>query len=184
MSKTYQHLFEFIAAAEKSRKYPSSTATSYKTPLRLIENELNEEEKESFETFKSHIDQIFQSFYSKNPSKMSAASYEEYKRRVKRLIDDYEKYGVDPTKMASWNRPVIIRKSNQQTHESKLSAANIDVPESNSGRPLEQGGAMNRFEFVFPPNRKVIILTPSDLNKEEARKIKAYIDYLENAASA
>src|SRR3989344_2230656 len=110
MSTTIQSLIEFTFAAEKSRKYPSNTAGAMRSALRLFERDMTDEEKESIDTFKNHIDQISQSVFNKNKSKMSATSLETYKRRLDSLINDYEKYGTEPSKMASWDRTPRVRR--------------------------------------------------------------------------
>jgi hypothetical protein len=70
--------------------------------------ELNEEEKNSLDKFKANIDQIYQSVFSKNKN-MSDSSLATYKSRVLTVLNDYERYGKEPTKMLNWTRKGRIR---------------------------------------------------------------------------
>lgn len=179
MSTTIQSLTEFITAAQKSRKYPDNTAGAMRSSLRLFEPELTEEEKESLDTFKGHLDQISQSVFNKNKSKMSAVSLETYKRRINVLLRDYELYGTDPSKMASWNREVRTRNSNKSKLASPKNKMEQEAGETGGERSLDQGSTMTRFEISLRPDVKAIILTPSDMTIDEVGKIKGYVEYLE-----
>lgn len=183
MSTTLQSLTDFITAAEKSRKYPANTAGALKSALRLYESELTDEEKESLDTFKEHLDQISQSVFNKNKSKMSAASLETYKRRLRALLNDYERYGTDPSKMASWNRVPRIRRSNKSLKTSGQKTPEQEDAVTSNERALEQSSKIIRFEISLRPDAKAIILTPSDMTTEEVNKIKGYIDYLATCAT-
>lgn len=178
MSTTLQNLEDFIVAAEKSRKYPANTAGALKSALRLYETELTDEEKESVDTFKEHLDQISQSVFNKNKSKISAASFETYKCRLRGLLNDYEKYGIDPSKMASWNRMLRVRRGNKSLKSNGQTVTEQKNTEVSNERPLEQSSKVIRFEISLRPDAKAIILTPSDMTVEEVKKIKGYIDYL------
>jgi len=103
--KKYQDLYEFIDRAEKSRKYTSERATVLKSALRLFEKELNDEELNSFEKFKDNVDEIYRNVVSKNKN-FSASSLATYKSRISTVINDFERYGVDPVKMVSWQQKV------------------------------------------------------------------------------
>lgn len=174
MSTVIKTLLEFVDSAVRNRKYPYGTAVGRRAALKLFEPELNDEERESLDTFKAHLDQIYRSVYNKNKSKMTAESWVTYKNRLKALISDYEKYGVDPTKMANWNR--TIRK---ETVKGKIKAEDkSDSPTQETERYKEVD--MSRFELPLRSGVKAIILVPSDINKEEVGKIRKYIDFLEN----
>jgi hypothetical protein len=108
---------------------------------------------------------------------MAATSLSTYRKRLITLIDDYEKYGVDPSKMSSWNRVIRIRRSGASVK------ANGDLNEKENivdDKAIPEGPTMNKFELSLRPNVKAIILTPSDITKEEVIKVKKYIEYLES----
>lgn len=187
MEETYSKLYEFVDVAEKSRKYPTETANALKVALRLFEAELNDEETKSVEIFSKRLESVYLSVFNKNKMKMTTGSLDAYKRRILRVLRDYSEYGNNPTKMANWN-PVIVtrsRKSKKNVNQgvAKVTAAvdtNQTAPASSlSGLPTQ--GA-NRFELYLRENVYAQIITPKDLTKNEAKKIKAYIDYLETVA--
>lgn len=169
---TIDTLTEFINRAERDRKYPSNTAVAFKTPLLLIASELTDEEKNSLETFESRIDQIFNSVYTRGNSNLSASSLEEYKRRIRRVISDYKAYGIDPSKMASWNRVSKIRKIKDKSNNQDKSSA----------IPLSSSDNLTRFELPLTSG-KAIIFTPPSLKKSDVNKIKAYVKFLEESLS-
>jgi len=177
----FNKLFDFIDLAQKNRKYAPNTSTTFRTPLRLIEAELSDEEKESLDLLKERLDAIVSNIYGKNKTSLSAASLEVYKRRILNVISDYEKYGKDPAKMASWNRVIALRKSkkNKEVEEGsnqKYTTLNERITEGSS-----QLRPMTRFELQLSPEDKAIILTPPRLKKNYIKKIKGYIDFLETS---
>ena len=107
--KNFNSLYEFLDRAVKSRKYPPNTVLGLKTALKLFELELHEEEKSSIKKFKENLEQIYQNVCTKNGKKFSSDSLYTYKLRVTRVLNDYEKYGEDATKMAGWSPKLIIR---------------------------------------------------------------------------
>jgi hypothetical protein len=170
-----KQLFDFIEKAQKSRKYLPNTATSYRSPLRLIEPELTDEEKESIDLFKKNLDQIFNTLYNKNGS-LSAASLEVYKRRVRSLISDYEKYGKDPSAMANWNRPIVTRKLKDKPEKKESK-----TEESVSGE-IENldTNVSTQTAIVTLTNGKAKIVVPSELTEIDVKKLKAQINVLAN----
>lgn len=107
-NKEFKELYDFIDRAVKSRKYPENTGMALKTSLKLFEAELNDEEKGSISEFSKNLNSIYQSVFAKNKN-FSASSLATYKSRVSKVLSDYEKYGIDPTKMANWSPKIITR---------------------------------------------------------------------------
>jgi len=180
MNTTTKTLLDFIDIAEKNREYPQGTALGRRAAVRLFDAELNGSERESLDTFKSYLDQIYQNVFNKNKSKMRAESLLTYKNRISALISDYEKYGTDPTKMASWDRPVRKRsaRDNGKT-ENKTYGQDADPKqELESYKTID----MSRFELPLRAGVKAIILVPSNITKVEVIKIRKYIDFLESIA--
>ncbi len=174
-------LKQFIDVAEKNRKYPQNTATGFRVALSIFEPELNDQEKGSLQSFKDNMDAIYMNVYRKNQKTLSSNTLQEYRRRVQRLIKDFEQYGNDPNKMASWTPSQRMSKPKKDKTVPSSTAGEDSVleTEKNTGAI---GITMNRFELTLRPNIKAILLTPSDLKIEEAKKIKKYIEYLESVA--
>lgn len=141
--KNLKDVYEFIDRAIKSRKYPENTGNSLKTALNLFEKELNDEEKESVEEFKKNLDAVYQSVFSKNKN-FTAASLATYKSRVVKVLGDFEKYGVDLTKMTHWSPKVITRAKRQVITDSKK---NISRGSQGYERFDVPGESFHSFEF-------------------------------------
>lgn len=170
------NLKDFIIAAENSRKYSANTGSSYRTALKYFEAELKEDEKESLELFQQHFDAIYQNVYNKYKTKMSSASLEIYKRRVRNLIEDFNKYGSDPAKLSSWSRLTRVHKPRKQKeHKLEQSFQSQEVD--------DESVPMAKFELPLRINAKATIITPTDMTRSEAKKLKNYIEYLESNIS-
>lgn len=183
MADTFKDLFDFIDRASKNRKYLPNTATSFRTPLRIVEVELTDEEKASVGLLKERLDQIFHTIFSKN-SNLSAASLEVYKRRIRNLISDYEKYGKDSSKMANWNREVIFKKISKAKNTGKQLYIEDDNEQNSEGLVeviSDMGNDMIKFELPFDDGTTALIFTPRNLTKSKLHRIKGYITYLETS---
>lgn len=176
MDIVINELKDFINTAERDRKYASNTATGYRVALGLFEKELNEKERESLQTLKENLDAIYQNVYRSNKTKFKSKSLEDYKNRVRKVIRDFEAFGNDPSKMASWNPS---KPKSTGTSKAKIDNQS-ELPQLNKTEELPV--ALTRFELPLRSNVKAIILTPSDLTVEEADKIRAYIDYLKSVS--
>lgn len=176
MSNTIQTLTEFLAAADKSRKYPANTVYGIKAALRLFSEELKDEEKESLDTFKAHFELIYQSVFNKNKARINVNSLGTYRRRMLGLLNDYEKYGTDPAKMASWSRPVVKRLT--KANVAKTDAKDFQTDGAGEEKTEIPGVPLHRVELSLRPDAKAILLLPSDLTPEEAEKIKGLVGYL------
>ena len=134
----FEVLYDFINRAVKSRKYVESNASGLRVALKLFEAELNEEELNSLDVFKKNIEQIYQNVFSKNKN-FSAGSLATYKSRILKVLADYEKYGLDATKMANWSPKIVTRTK-------KISNTNGDFKEKTS-IPAENSNSFHIFEF-------------------------------------
>jgi hypothetical protein len=172
------NLIEFIEVANKNRIYPRGTADGYKAAVKLFDAELSEEERESLNIFLERIDKIYPEVVRKNQGKIKIQSLETYKVRVKKVISDFVKYGQDPSKLASWNRPG--RKS-RQSGTQKTIVPN-DATETTNDLPLMAPSftQMNRIELSLRPESdiKALVIVPFDLKSDEATKIKGLVDAL------
>lgn len=173
-----QSLFNFIDTAEKNRKYTPATSKNLRGALKKIEPELNEDEKASIDKLLENINPIFHTLFQKDSNNMTVSSIETYKSRIKKVITEYKKYGLNPTQMNSWN-PNISTKKRVEKKES------INAPERN-GSPdddIEKGSRnTTRFELPLRDNRQAVILLPGDITKSEVEKIEAYVTFLKSIA--
>src|SRR3989344_5796455 len=167
----FSELTGFVDDAVKNRKYPPNTAFGLKAALRMFESELNEEEKKSIEKVRDNINQISQSVFQKNKSKLSASSLGVYKSRVLKVINDYEKYGTDPAKMANWIVKVVTREKRQKSEKGR-EESQADTSSEAPGLPQENG--YNRINISLN-GRKFICVVPTDMTQEEFKKLSAML---------
>lgn len=183
-----ESLNTFITIAEKNRKYPPATAGGRKAALKMFSAELTEDEKGSFETFKNNLNKIYAEIARKNSTNMSAATLEEYKRRVKATLSDYEQYGIDPTKMNTWNPPTrVVSKTRAKPSEAAARAETAKSPQAgnvSSQMDIGPSAADNtKIEISLRPGVKAFIIVPIDITKAEAMKVAAYIKVVEALAT-
>lgn len=173
MERTLQSLYDFIERAKKSRKYPENTAQGLKAALKLFDSVTNDVERASLDLFKKNIEQIYRDVSAKNGSDFSASTLSVYKSRIQKIIRDYERYGADPTKMASWSPKVIKRGSRNKTEKKS-----DDASGSNAETIPENSVGMNKVELSLRPGAKSIILVPKDMTSQEAGMFKSILDSL------
>jgi hypothetical protein len=176
MNKNIEDLYEFIDRAAKSRKYPETTAQGLRTALKLFDAVLNDEERQSLDVFKNNLEQIYHSVTVKNGKTFSVNSLAAYKSRVIKILTDFDKYGVDPTKMTSWSPKIITRgpKKNTVANKSKEGgeefSEEIQTPSSSAG--------MHKIELALRPDKKFVVMVPMDITQGESNTIKAVLDSL------
>lgn len=176
MTNTIEKLMSFIKAAQTSRKYLPNVASNHRTPLKLIDPELNADEGESIDTFKNNLDQIFAVFYSKNQSRYSASSIEIYKRRVRTLLSDFENYGGDTSKMTAWNREIITRKKTKKEPEGNKHEVASNQIEDDTAR---SGESVSRFEMPLSnSNGKIIIIIPAASSFADIQIVEDYVRFI------
>lgn len=177
---TIKDIYEFIDRAERSRKYPTSTAQGLKAAIKLFESELNEEEKGSIDTIRQNLDQIYQSVFNKNKN-FTAASLATYKSRVVKVINDYEKYGIDATKMSNWVPKVVNRVKRTTSATNKTGdgpATPSPIQPENDGLSVAVPANMHKIELALRPDAKFIIVVPRDLKEAEVTTLKSILDSL------
>jgi len=173
MTQGIQGLYDFIERATKSRKYPENTAQGLKAALKLFDAVLNEEERKSLDTFKNNIEQIYHSVSSKNGKNFNASTLAVYKSRISKLLSDYGKYGVDPTKMASWAPKVINRSPRKQ----RPATSTESMSEIKDLLPITALG-MHKIELALRPGVKSVIIVPTDMTDTEGAIIKGVLESL------
>mgnify|MGYP001569391163 CR=1 FL=1 len=179
----YQSLFDFIDVAVKSRKYPNNTAHGLRAALKLFEKELNDEERESLENFLQNIEPIYANVVRRNNTSMTASSLATYKSRLMKVVGDYQKYGIDPTKMSNWN-PKIVKRSKAESvvRGASAPASNAAVILPGASYP-ESFSDTHRIELFLRPSAKFTILVPRDINRFEAEALKGILDSLVNSSN-
>lgn len=153
MTTKFESLYEFIDRAVKNRKYPTSTSHGLKAALRLFEAELNDDERVSLDKVKENIDQIYHSVSVKNKN-MAASSLASYKVRLAKVIRDFEKYGIDPTKMNNWSVKPVLRQGVRPRKQSTEAETEVDAPPV---VPKSEFETTANFVFDFKGGIKLVI---------------------------
>lgn len=187
--KIINELNSFIDLAEKNRKYATNTALGYKASLKRLAEILNEDESISLPLIEQRFPQIMTAFYNKHKDEMSASSMDVYKKRIKKVIKDYTKWGPN---LQDWSGWIVLPPTPRNRGEKKdliqvkendgVNATNSE-PEINSTKETStldssRYSGSTRFEIPLRTGVHAFVSTPSDITKEEAKKIGKYIDYL------
>lgn len=172
----FSDLYDFIDFAKGNRKYPENTANSLKSALKIFEKELNLDELSSVDLVEDNIEEIFINVVGKNKDK-SIGSLNTYKARVLKVIHDYQKYGVDPSKIQGWHTsphkvmgPKTIKKDTTDKIQDKTQTAlseSINTP-------------VHKIELSLGDGAKTLILVPKDISTKEVNMIKNILDSLAN----
>ena len=119
------------------------------------------------------IGEIFRSLAIANKDK-SIVSLNTYKARLLKVIKDYKKYGVEPSRIQHWvaktrkSTPLLVKKDKLDKNKIILSNP-INTPVEN----------LHKIALSFDCG-KVEILIPKDISIKEAKIIKDILDSLTN----
>lgn len=164
-------LYDFVDFAKANRKYADSTANNLKSALKIFEKELNTEELKSISMVEDSVGEIFRSLVIANKEK-SIVSLNTYKTRLLKVIKDYKKYGVDPSKIQNWitkkREPAsILIKTDKQDKKKIILSNPINTPVDN----------LHKINLSLDCGN-VQILIPKDINKKGTEMIKNILDSL------
>jgi len=167
-------LYNFIDLAKGNRKYPQNTANGLKSALKIFEAHLNIDELNSIDVIEDNIEEIFINAVAKNKDK-NIGSMNTYKARLLKVIKDYQKYGINPSKMQGWitktRNVVSVRRAKEDNKDRKQDNYQTDVS-------IDTNTPVHKIELDFGPGRKSSISVPSNMNPKEAETIKGIIDSL------
>jgi site-specific recombinase XerD len=173
----FKDLYEFIDLAKHNRKYPANTANNLKSSLKIFEKELNIDELNSVDLIEDNIEEIFINAVTKNKNK-NIGSLNTYKARLLKVIKDYQKYGVDPSKMQSWNtkqKKTVRALNTVKDNTDKLSDKPILHLSDHINTPVNN---IHKIELALRHNEKFVLILPKDISAAEAKTIKSIIDSL------
>ena len=168
---TFTDLNSFIDLAEKNRKYPENTAHGLRAALKVFSKELKPDEFNSIALIEERFDQIFLDVLETNKDKYSIDSLNTYKMRFMKVLNDYKRYGADPSNIQNW--VVKNRKPIQPSIQQKDTSSQTPSPLINY--PVE---SQHKIELALRPSAKAMLLVPADLTQKEAETLKSIIDSL------
>jgi len=178
--KNLQDLYDFIDRAAKSHKYPDNTAWALKGALKKFEPILNEEEKASVSKIRENLAPLTQKLFNRDKNS-SASSLDTYRKRLSKLLGDFEKYGSDATKMASWSVKTVIRKKREE--KAKNGKERMGDVGQDGGVDVTSSG-MARIELPLRPNMKFVLIVPHDITAHERTVITSLLDSLNPTSKA
>lgn len=169
----FNDLYDFIDFAKGNRKYPENTANGLKSALKIFEKVLNIDELNSVDLIEDNIEEIFISVVGANKDK-SISSLNTYKARFIKVIDDYKRYGVDPSKMQGWNI---------KSHKTPAHHVQKDKTDKKQDKPqIELSDFANtpvhKIELCLRGDTKFSISVPKNINAKEIKMIKNILDSL------
>ena len=172
--KKFSDLYEFIDFAKSNRKYPENTANGLKSALKIFEKELNIDELNSVDLVEDNIEEIFINVVSKNKNK-GIGSLNTYKARLLKVINDYQKYGVNPSKIQGWTAKINkapVHKTSKKDIADKEEDKNQTALSDHTNTPV------HKIELSLRDNIKSIIHIPKDISPRETKMIKDILDSL------
>lgn len=173
----FKDLFDFIDFAKGNRKYPENTANGLKSALKIFEKVLNVDELNSIDLIEDNIEEIFINAVSHNKDK-NIGSLNTYKARLLKVIKDYQRYGINPSKIQGW--AAKIHKSPVHHHikkdrlDKKPDSTKTDLSYS-TNTPVNN---IHKIELALRPDTNFIISVPRDITANEAKKLKNILDSL------
>ena len=172
----FSDLYDFIEFAKGNRKYPENTANGLKSALKIFEKELNLDELSSVDLVEDNIEEIFINTVTTNKDK-NIGSLNTYKARVLKVIKDYQKYGIDPSKMQGWNtklHKVSHIKSSKKDISDKHQDRHQIALSDHTNTPVEN---IHKISLSFNSGNAQIQV-PKNINQKEASIIKDILDSL------
>lgn len=197
---TISALVDFIEKARGERKYAESTARGYTAAVKLFAAYVSDQERQDFDVLLQNIENIAADIYAKQADEnITVTTLVVYKRRMRKLVQDYREYGSSPDKLAAWNprRPAKGLGGGRRSAGGADSAA-VQLAGEDSAQVLLQpsrvstsnqagvvaldGGEdrviMNRSEISLRSNLRIALELPADMTAQEADKIKQLIDIM------
>ena len=170
----FKDLYDFIDFAKGNRKYPENTANGLKSALKIFEKELNLDELNSIDLIEDNIEEIFVSVVAKNKDK-SIGSLNTYKARVLKIIKDYQRYGINPSKIQGWDI-----KQNKIIHAKSVKKDIPDKKQDNEQIGLSDhvNTPVHKIELSLRDGSKSIIIVPKNIDGKDIKMIKNILDSL------
>lgn len=182
---------DFVDKAVRNYKYTPDAGRRLKKSLDLFNEVLQEDERSSLDVLSKRLNDIVNRVDIKHPNLYTTSSLMVYKSQVVRAISDYQKYGKDATKMASWspkvikragtdsskNKPEVNKSVVTQTPETVVKNSDMAVDSTITNAiaahiiPNSAMAEMKTLDLPLQNDRSVAVYYPVDLTSTEAEKI-------------
>ena len=185
---TFRDLHSFIDFAKNNRKYAVSTANNLKSALKIFERELTPNELTSIDIVEQNIEEIFVTIINKNKDK-DINSLSTYKARLLKVINDYKRYGKNPSKIRNWivrhrtalprqnpvSTPLLKTKDKQDKNKINLSD-DIPTPVESMNNSM---ASYHKIELALSAGEKAILSIPINISTKDLKIIKSILDSLQ-----
>jgi hypothetical protein len=175
----FTYLYDFIDFAKANRKYPENTANNLKSALKIFEKELNPEELKSINMVEESVEEIFRSVTIANKNK-SIISLNTYKARLLKVINDYKRYGADPSKIQKW-----VPRLRQGLGGQEKTKKSMPLPDKTDKEKIDLSTRINtpvenmhKIELSLESGSKAFLSIPKNMKRPDAEIIKSVIDSL------
>jgi len=170
---TLKDIYEFIALAQKNRKYPPNTAHGKRAALKLFETVLHADELESLDLIEERMKEIYLSLISKHKETFSIKSLNTYKGRFLKTIQDYKRYGVNPENFARWEAKERHYKNKDIKEDTKK-----DISLSHTSSPIHT--TVHKIQITLSGGQNFSMEIPNNLDQEDVAIITKIIASLAN----
>jgi len=170
----FSDLYNFVDLAKNNRKYPPNTANGLFSALKLFEKQLNIDELSSVGLIEENIEEIFIGVVGTNKDK-NIASLNTYKTRLLKVIADYQKYGINPSKMQTWqvtsSRPAIHKTVKKDTQDKNLDNTETELSDV-ANTPV------HKIDLSLRNNGRATLSIPRNITPKDINSIKNILDAL------
>ncbi|MBI4823166.1 MAG: hypothetical protein HY805_02915 [Nitrospirae bacterium] len=163
-------LEEFVKKSEKLGKYPSSTAMSMLSVLKIVAEGLTDDEPSDLDYITEHLEEIFHR--QMNHLQLSQASLGTYISRVRRIISDFKTYGQNIKAFHAWKPKLVQRVAKRTQSEALSTVPSMPLPQQISSTQKN----MRTLVWSLRPDLVIQIQLPVDLNKNDVTRLKKLLD--------
>ncbi len=178
-------LIDFINKAIKLGKYNSNTGGGILNAVRAAEKGISSDEPKDIDYFLAHVEELF----LRQKLNLSPQSLAVYIGRIKKVVEDYKKYGIDAKAIYAWSPKARIRKITTKKPTAGKTDEEVDEDittmvgtNTSSGTASDQvireigGVKLNVVTWRLRPGVLVRIELPEDLTKADVERIKKLLD--------
>jgi hypothetical protein len=182
--RSLEDLLDFLSHASERGLMPAATAQALAVAVRNVFSVLDEAERSSLPL--DDLEAVIQRFTNKRAKDFNPSSLKEYGRRVRRAVELYQQWKLDP---ANFSVPTRATNSAKKKERGAGRPA-MDARPSNGNESTESAaptvvpvaaGTMNAYQTAFPVRAgHVVAITniPADLTQPEAERLAQFIRLL------
>jgi hypothetical protein len=177
-----QKVIDFVQKATKLGKYNANTGGGLINAIRAAEKGLLAEEPHNNDYLLEHLEELF---FRQKDLNLSPQSQAVYFARIRRAVEDYNKYGTDAKSIYSWSpkqrakkmapKNIAQRRDESQEELHRLVPQNAAGYSDSTIREVD-GIRLNVVTWRLRPGLLVKIELPEDLTKADVEKIKKLLD--------